>query len=102
MMVVKFRLCAIGLAALLLGFAGCGGSGPSHPEGLSGLSETELSAVLDQRLCPVCNAQLGAKGAPVKFSAEGKEIYACSADCQRQFEAEPKKYLPTLQKISDE
>ena len=42
---------------------------------------------------PVCGMDVDPKSAAGSVEQGGKTYYFCSAGCQRQFEAEPEKYL---------
>lgn len=52
--------------------------------------------------CIVSDEKLGAMGKPVSFVYQGQEIKLCCADCRKDFDADPAKYLAKLPKKSDD
>ncbi len=52
--------------------------------------------------CIVSDEKLGVEGKPTVFVYEGQEIKLCCADCRKEFDASPAKFLAKLPKTSTE
>ena len=63
---------------------------------LSQLSETERTAALAQKVCPVSDELLGSMGKPPKITVEGQEVFLCCDGCDDQIRKEPATYLEKL------
>lgn len=57
----------------------------------------EQAAALQQAVCPVSDGHLGAMGKPQKITVEGKTVYLCCEECEKEIKANPKKYLAKLE-----
>jgi YHS domain-containing protein len=60
------------------------------------LPEADQGPALAQAVCPVSDGRLGQMGMPVKVSVEGKSVFLCCEDCEKEIKADPKKYLAKL------
>ena len=52
-----------------------------------------------QRWCPVTPDRLGTMGAPVKIMLEGKTVFLCCADCEKNARANPKATFGKVDKL---
>ena len=52
--------------------------------------------------CIVSDEKLGVEGKPTVFVYEGQEIKLCCADCRKEFDANPAKFLAKLPKANAE
>lgn len=101
-------------AALMLGAAIVGPSWAheDHPKvsvdeterevqtSLAELAPTDRAAAEAQRWCPVRpDARLGAMGKPVKIVLEGKPVFLCCAECEKQARANAKATLAKVEKL---
>ena len=114
------RLCcaAIGCAACVLFTLGCNGlhanrlashSATGHDHGdhahggdpeivkaLASLSPADRALAQKQRICPVTDEPLGAMGAPMKVSVQGRDVFVCCAGCKDPLTNDPATYLAKL------
>jgi YHS domain-containing protein len=47
---------------------------------------------------PVCGMMVDPETAPAHTTYESQEVYFCSHECRRQFEAEPAQYVENLER----
>ena len=47
---------------------------------------------------PVCGMMVDPETAPAHTTYESQEVYFCSHDCRREFEAEPTQYVENLER----
>lgn len=118
-MLTKRRSMVVMLAfAAVVWIAGCGSSnkptatkaasqnGHEHEhegngdaaEALAKLSPADRQKAEAQKMCPVSDEPLGSMGVPIKVTAKGQEVFLCCKGCQKDFEADPDKYLAKLKK----
>jgi YHS domain-containing protein len=60
------------------------------------LPADEAVLALKQAVCPVSDEHLGAMGAPIKVSAEGKTFYLCCKSCTKEVETNAKAVVAKL------
>ena len=60
------------------------------------LPAAEQAVALKQAVCPVSDEHLGEMGKPVKVTLEGRSVYLCCDNCEKELKANPKKYLAKL------
>ncbi len=110
----------IGVAALALALAGCGGSQvatPAKPQPVAPsqgatkpgdevaaerakLSPEDRAVVDAQEWCVVStDERLGAMGPPVKLDIKGRPVFVCCKSCKRKAEADPDKTLATVAEL---
>lgn len=67
---------------------------------IKGLPAEEQTIALAQVVCPVSNEHLGGggMGAPLKKVVDGKAVFLCCKSCEKDFEADPTKYLAKAEK----
>lgn len=63
---------------------------------LTQLSDTDRTAALAQKVCPVTDEPLGSMGKPPKLTIEGQEVFLCCDGCEDRLRSEPAKYLAKL------
>ncbi len=63
---------------------------------LASLSEADRTAALAQKTCPVSDEPLGAMGAPIKVTVDGRDVFICCEGCRKSLEEDPAKYLAKL------
>lgn len=50
------------------------------------------------KTCPVSDEKLGDMGDPFVFTYEGREIKLCCKNCQKDFKADPAKFVKKIEK----
>jgi YHS domain-containing protein len=71
---------------------------PDEIAELATLSAADKDIALKQVVCPVSGEHLGAMGAPVKVSAEGKTFMLCCKSCNDEVKEKPKEVVAKLKK----
>lgn len=71
---------------------------PDEIAELATLSAADKDLALKQVVCPVSGEHLGAMGAPVKVSAEGKTFMICCKSCNDDVKEKPKEVVAKLKK----
>jgi YHS domain-containing protein len=69
---------------------------PDEIANVKQLSAADQDLALKQAVCPVSDEHLGEMGKPYKLSVEGRTVFLCCENCQKDIKAEPKKYLAKL------
>ncbi|APW60127.1 TRASH domain-containing protein [Paludisphaera borealis] len=64
------------------------------------LPADDQAVALAQAVCPVSDEHLGAMGAPIKVSAEGRTFYICCKGCQKDVKDDAKAVVAKLDKLS--
>lgn len=115
---LSLRNVLIGSVVLLIGttmFVGCSSQSTTQPAGgtqtsedwkagldedivtaLSKLSNSDRTAALEQKVCPVTDKPLGWMGKPLKVTVEGQDVFLCCDGCEEELKKEPAKYLAKL------
>jgi hypothetical protein len=65
------------------------------------LPASEQDLALKQEVCPVSDEHLGEMGKPVKMTVEGRTVFLCCDNCEKDLKADPKKYLAKLDAKSE-
>lgn len=65
-------------------------------EAMAALSETDRTAALAQKVCPVSDQTLGSMGTPIKVTVKGRDVFLCCEACREKLEANPDEYLAKL------
>ncbi len=60
------------------------------------LPAADQELALKQALCPVSDEHLGEMGKPHKISVEGRTVFLCCENCEKDIKADPKKFLAKL------
>lgn len=116
---LKLRSLLLLNFVLLVGvavFAGCSGQNPSESGGtsealddwkvgldadvataLSELTDTDRTAALTQKVCPVTDKPLGSMGKPPKVTVEGQDVFLCCTGCEEEIKSKPDQYLSKLE-----
>jgi YHS domain-containing protein len=81
-------------AALLL--AGCASTGSTPSQGSSASRGKAKPYPLDT--CIVTDNELGSMGTPLTKVYDGQTVKFCCKPCVKEFEAEPAKFLPKINK----
>jgi YHS domain-containing protein len=56
----------------------------------------EQEVALKQAVCPVSDEHLGEMGKPFKTSVDGRTVFLCCDNCEKEIKADPKKFLAKL------
>jgi YHS domain-containing protein len=70
-------------------------------KGIKELPAAEQDTAIAQAVCPVSTHNLGSMGMPLKVTAEGRTLYLCCDSCEKDFKADPKKFIAKLDKAKD-
>ncbi len=65
---------------------------------LAKLSAEDRALAEKQKICPVTEDDLGKMGKPIKLEIKGQSVFICCKGCQKDFEADPDKFLAKLKK----
>jgi hypothetical protein len=60
------------------------------------LPAADQELALKQVVCPVSDGHLGEMGKPYKISVEGRTVFLCCDNCEKDIKADPKKFLAKL------
>lgn len=60
------------------------------------LPAADQELALKQAVCPVSNEHLGEMGKPQKVTVEGRTVFLCCENCEKELKADPKKYFAKL------
>lgn len=60
------------------------------------LPAADQTVALKQAVCPVSDGHLGEMGKPFKTIVDGKTVFLCCQDCEKEVKSDPKKYLAKL------
>jgi YHS domain-containing protein len=60
------------------------------------LPAADQELALKQAVCPVSDEHLGEMGKPEKRTIEGRTVFLCCENCEKELKADPKKYLAKL------
>jgi hypothetical protein len=63
---------------------------------LSELAESDRTAAVAQKVCPVTDKQLGSMGKPYKVTVEGQDVFLCCDGCKTEIKSNAEKYLAKL------
>ena len=63
---------------------------------LASLSAEDRAAAEKQKTCPVTDEPLGAMGAPIKVSVNGRHVFICCEGCKEGLQDDPDKFLAKL------
>lgn len=67
----------------------------SHDAGAK-LSPEDKALADKQKTCPVSGEALGSMGGPIKIMHEGRAVFLCCSGCEKEFRADPEKFLKNL------
>ena len=88
----------LGIACLLLAgvlvFSGCKKKSEPVPPPPQAEAAKDVSAVIEQTMCPVMNEMKIDKNVFVEY--KGKKVYFCCPACKGEFEKDPEKYISKL------
>ncbi|HEY2157065.1 MAG TPA: hypothetical protein VGH33_15660, partial [Isosphaeraceae bacterium] len=60
------------------------------------LDEADRKLALEQKLCPMSGAHLGAMGKPVKVTLKDQAVFLCCDSCEEDAKAKPDETLAKL------
>ena len=60
------------------------------------LPAAEQELALKQAVCPVSDEHLGEMGKPFKTAVDGRTVFLCCDNCEKEIKADPKKFLAKL------
>lgn len=63
---------------------------------VSKLDEADRKLALEQKLCPMTGAHLGAMGKPVKVTLKDQAVFLCCDSCEDDAKAKPEETLAKL------
>lgn len=69
---------------------------PDEIAAIRQLPAADQELALKQAVCPVSDEHLGAMDKPQKISVEGRTVFLCCENCEKEIKADPKKYLAKL------
>lgn len=69
---------------------------PTEMKGVALLPQSERSAALRQRICPVTGGPLGSMGKPIRTTVAGRTVYVCCQGCIATLQQNPQRYLAAL------
>jgi YHS domain-containing protein len=69
---------------------------PDEIAAIKQLPAADQGLALKQAVCPVSDEHLGAMDKPQKTSVEGRTVFLCCDNCEKELKADPKKFLAKL------
>jgi hypothetical protein len=69
---------------------------PDEIAAIKQLPAADQELALKQAVCPVSDEHLGEMGKPYKTTVDGRAIFLCCDNCEKEIKADPKKFLAKL------
>lgn len=66
---------------------------PDEVANINQLPAADRDLALKQAVCPVSDEHLGEMGKPYKVAIEGRTVFLCCEECEKEVKADPKKVL---------